>query len=78
MARDLAEGYLLLNERSLLRFARGELDQLSFEIDRLLRDVRAEQPALDDLVAIQSRNRRVQRLNQSLLVLRSYRLKSKL
>lgn len=78
MARDLAEGYLLLSERALTRFARSELEQLAFEIDRLLRDLRGEQVALDDLPAIQGRQRRIQRLNQSLIVLRSYRLKAKM
>ena len=77
MARDVAEGFVLLTERALSRFTRNELDLFGFEVDRLLRDLRGDQPALDDLPAIQARNRRLQRLNQGLVVLRAYRMKSK-
>jgi hypothetical protein len=77
MARDIAEAFTLVTERMLTRFGRDELEKLGFEIDRLLRDLRAEQPALDDLAAIQARNRRLQRLHQAQVVLRAYRLKAK-
>jgi hypothetical protein len=77
MARDLAEGYLLVTERSFKTLTRGDLDQLAFELDRHLRELRGDQPSLDDLPAIQLRQRRMQRLNTALLMLRSYRQRQK-
>lgn len=72
MARDVAEGLMLVTERTFLRFSLAELDQLAFELDRALREVRGQQPSLDDLPAIQQRNRKIQRLQSALTMLRSY------
>jgi hypothetical protein len=77
MTRDVAEGYVLLTERSFKTLTRGDLDQLAFEIDRHLRELRGDQPALDDMAAIQLRQRRMQRLNGALMMLRSYRQRQK-
>jgi hypothetical protein len=78
MARDVAEGYLLITERTFKTMTRSDLDQLTFEIDRHLRELRGDQPALDDQAAIQLRQRRMQRLNSALMMLRSYRQRQKL
>jgi len=51
-ARDIAEGYQVVTERSFKGLTRPELDQLAFEIDRGLRDIRAEQVPVDELVAV--------------------------
>jgi hypothetical protein len=77
MARDVAEGYLLVTERTFKTMTRADLDQLTFEIDRHLRELRGDQPGLEDIQAIQLRQRRMQRLNTTLLMLRSYRQKFK-
>jgi hypothetical protein len=77
MTRDVAEGYLLLTERNFKTLTRGDLDQLVFEIDRHLRELRGDQPALDDLPGIQLRQRRMQRLNGALMMLRTYRQRQK-
>jgi len=73
MAKDIAEGYLLVTERTFARFGPPELDQLQFELDRALRDTRGAQPQIDDLSAVQQRNRKIQRLNGALSMLRGYR-----
>lgn len=73
MAKDIAEGFLLVTERTFARFGVPELDQLQFELDRALRDTRGAQPPLEDLTAIQQRNRKIQRLNGALSMLRGYR-----
>ena len=77
MARDIAEGYHLVTERTFKTMSRGEVEQLALELDRCLRDIRGEQPPLDDLDLIKSRNRRIQRLNQAFMILRSYQQKSR-
>ena len=71
MAKDIAEGYLLVTERTYLRLLPPELDQLAFEMDRAMRDIRGDQPSLDDLAAIKTRNRRLQRLTSAMTMLRS-------
>jgi hypothetical protein len=76
-ARDIAEGFQTVTERSFKGLRPAELDQLGFEIDRALRDIRAEQVPLDDLPLIQAKNRRIQRLNAALMLMRSYRQRSK-
>ncbi len=73
MSRDIAEGFILVTERTFQRLLVPELDQLAFELDRYLREVRGEQAPLDDLQAIQQRNRKISRLNQALTMLRAYR-----
>jgi len=78
MARDIAEGYILVTERTFKQLTRPDLDQLTFEIDRHMRDLRGEQPAIDDTAALQGRHRRMQRLSSALTMLRSYRTRQKL
>jgi hypothetical protein len=77
-ARDIAEGFQAVTERSFKGLSRPEMDQLAFEIDRALRDIRAEQVAVDDLPMIQAKNRKIQRLNGAMMMMRGYRQKAKL
>ncbi len=62
MVRDISEGYLLVTERTFVRLRAEEIEQLTFELDRRLREVRGEQPALDATAELQLRNRRISRL----------------
>ena len=75
MARDIMEGFILVTERTFARMLPNELDQLAFEMDRALREVRGDQPALDDLAAIQQRNRKISRVNSAMIILRAHRQK---
>lgn len=73
MVQQVADGFLLVTERSFQRLGHGELDKLGFEIEKVLREVRGEQPDLQDLQAVQQRNRKIQRLNTCRMMLRTYR-----
>ena len=73
MTQQIADGYLLVTERTFKRLSRGELEKLAFELGKLLREVRGTQPALDDTPAVQERNRRIQRLNTCRMMLQAYR-----
>lgn len=73
MAQQVAEGHLLITERALLRLAGHELDQLGHEIDKRQRELRGEQFPRDDVGAIQARNRRLQRLNTTRLMVQAIR-----
>jgi len=73
MAKDIAEGHVLVTERVVRRLSRGELDQLTHEVDRKLRELRSESPDLDDTQALQHRNRRILRLRNALSIVHSLR-----
>jgi len=75
MARDITEGFILVTERTFKTMQRSEVDQLAFEMDRYLREIRGDQPALDDMAAIQQRNRRISRINQAMIMVRAYQQK---
>lgn len=77
-ARDVAGGYFAVNERTFQRMNKGELEKIAFELNRLLREVRGTQPDLEDIPALKARNRRIQRINSALMILRSYRVKRKI
>ena len=76
-ARDIAEGFQVVTERSFKGITVPEMDQLAFEINRGLRDIRAEQVPTDDLPLIQAKNRKIQRLNGALMMMRTYRAKTR-
>jgi len=73
MVRDIGEGYLLVTERTFVRLHVAELDQLSFELERRVREVRGNQPSLDDQKELQNRNRRLMRLVGAQRMLQSFR-----
>jgi hypothetical protein len=78
MVRDVAEGHLMVTERTLKNLDPPDLNTLSFELERHLREIRGEQPPLDDTTAVQQRNRRIQRINAAHMILRSYRMKNRI
>ena len=73
MVQQMKEGYILVTERTFKMMSGADMDKLAFEIDKQLRGVRGDQASLDDLEAIKTRNRRIQRLNLGLNILRSFR-----
>ena len=77
MARDVGDGYILVNERTFVRMNSPDLDKIGFEMERRLRDVRGSQPDQNDTQALQLRNRKLQRLSQARIVLESFRCKRK-
>lgn len=78
MVRDVASGHLMVTERTLKNLDPPDLATLSFELERHLREIRAEQPPLEDTTAVQQRNRRIQRINAAHMILRSYRMKNQI
>lgn len=62
MANQVAEGFYLLNKNTLKGYTPADMGALRQELEKLLRDVRAEVPAQDDAQANQARNRKIGRL----------------
>jgi len=77
MAKDIAEGFVLVTERTFKTMGPADSGQLALEMDRLLREFRGENSSKDESTVVQARNRRIQRLNTALNVLRAHRMKSR-
>ena len=77
MSQQIADGFILVSERTYKRLERGELDKLAFEMDKLLREVRAVQVPLDDIQGLQHKNRKCSRLMGALSQLRQYQMRLK-
>ena len=73
MARDVGAGHVLVTLRTFAAYNPVQLGQIAFELDRHLREVRADQPPLDDQKAQQFRHRKISRLNSALIILRNVR-----
>ncbi len=78
MVQQISEGYILVTERTFKRLKKHELDKLRFELDRLMRSIRADQPDLEDQKAVKLRNRKIQRLKTTHMMMRSYRKRYKI
>jgi hypothetical protein len=66
MARDIADGFIVVSERTFRNFGRKDLADFAQETNRLLQEVRSAQPDSSDIPAIQKRQRKMQRLLQAL------------
>lgn len=62
MAEQVAGGFTALTSVHLKRLSNEEIHQLKFELDRILRDLRAEVLPADDFQALQARNRKISRI----------------
>ncbi|MGD9252895.1 MAG: hypothetical protein PVG92_03050 [Holophagae bacterium] len=70
MARQICDGFTLVSPVSLKRLSVDQMVKLEFELDKRLRETRAEPMDLDDQPALQSRNRRISRITGALRVVR--------
>jgi hypothetical protein len=75
MARDIGEGYVNVTERTFKRMTDADMNKLTFEIDRFLRELRGTQSATDAIDVVKARNRKIQRLNTAVMISRTYRQK---
>lgn len=73
MVASVADGYIILSERTFKSYKPSELAEFLFEADRLLREIRGNQPSLEDQDAVQKRQRKMQRLQQALTLANAVR-----
>ena len=69
MSRDIAEGLILVNTNTFKKFSPVELKQLAFELDKVQKEARSDQPAGDDTQAIQKRGRKLGRITTALQII---------
>lgn len=72
MARDIGGGFVNVTDRSFKSMTVPQLNQLSHEIERLLRELRGGATADEEQTELQARQRKIQRLNTALMVMRSH------
>lgn len=75
MADQICEGYILLTAVQLKRLTDTEMDQLQFEVERKLRDLRGEVVPQDNMPLIQARNRKLMRLSGAVQQIQATRAK---
>ena len=75
MSKDIAEGLILVNANSFKKFTVVELRQLMFELDKVQKEARAEQPPPDDTQAIQKRGRKLGRITTALQIINQSMMK---
>jgi hypothetical protein len=68
MAGQIAGGYCSVTVASLRGFLPAELHSLKLELEKQLRNARAEVPPQDDALAQQARNHKIGRLSSALQV----------
>lgn len=71
MANQIVEGYTLVTAVQLKRLTDQEMAQLQFELERAGRDLRSLVVPVDDIPAIQARNRRLTRITGALQQIQS-------
>ncbi len=70
--RDVAEGYVVVNPLFLKSFDHETLRDFYIEISKVQVEIRAERFPTHDILAIRSRNLRLQRLFAATMVIRNY------
>ena len=68
MAVQIAGGYCTVTAATLKGFLPAELNALKLELEKQLRNARAEVPPQDDALAQQARNHKIGRLGTALQV----------
>jgi hypothetical protein len=69
MSRDIAEGLILVNANTFKKYSVAELKQLAFELDKVQKEARAEQPPLEDTQAVQKRGRKISRITAAVQII---------
>lgn len=77
MVQGIANGVVLVTEKTYKRLNTNELQMLAIELDRQLRFTRTEQPAIDDIPAVQERQRTILKLTSALTMLRGHQQRRK-
>ena len=73
MASSIADGYIITSELTFKKYQASDLQTFLFEADRLLREIRGSQVATDDVQGAQTRQRRLQRVQQAITIANAVR-----
>lgn len=71
-AKDIAEGYVIVNPIFLKPLDEESLKGLIHQVMRVQVEMRGEKFPFNDVNAIRNRNMRLQRLHQALMIIRNF------
>lgn len=72
LIRDVADGYVVVNPLFLKAFDSETLRDFYHEISKIQIEVRSEKFPTNDILAIRTRNMKLQRLYTAIMVIRNY------
>ena len=72
LAQDIADGYTNVTMATLKKYTVSDLKVINQNLALVTRELRQEQIALEDVMALKKRNMKVLRVNQALSVIRTY------
>ncbi|MBN2644415.1 MAG: hypothetical protein JXR59_02955 [Desulfuromonadaceae bacterium] len=72
LAQDIAEGYLTISPPMLRQYTPADIKTILANLNLVTRDLRQEQISLEDVLALKARNNKLSRVNQALVMIRSY------
>jgi hypothetical protein len=75
MAEQIRDGYTILTAVQIKRLTDQEMDQLQFEVEKALRDLRSQVVQMDDQPTVQARNRKMTRLTAAIAQIQAARYK---
>ncbi len=72
LARDVAEGYFSITPVALKNYNPPDLKIIFKSLNQVLREIRAEQIPLEDVMAIKQKNMKISRLNTALMLIQNH------
>ncbi len=72
LAQDISNGFQSLSPPSLRKYSPADLKIILANLTQVQREVRQLQIPLDEILQLKEKNMQITRLNQALMVLRSY------
>lgn len=72
MAKDISAGFTMLSPPMLRSYTSADLKTILFHLGQVTRELRQEQIALEDVMALKIRNMKLSRLNQAEIVIRAF------
>ena len=77
MVRELADGFIIVTERTFKNYKPQDLTDFQMDAEKYLREIRAAMAPAGDQEAIQKRQRRLQRLQQAITVANAVRSRNR-
>lgn len=78
LAQDIAEGFMSLSPPMLKAYTPADLKTIIVNLGIVARELRQEQVAQDDVMAVKTKNMKLSRLNQAEIVIRAYCKKNRI
>lgn len=72
MAKDIGEGYIIINPGNLRKYKPHELKQMLTALAVVQREVRAEHVEEEDYQAIKKKNWRIQNISRATLIINTF------